>query len=446
MKMKRFALKGLTILTVVLLVCAFFSGTVRTITTPKVKLTTPKMGKLEEKISIGAKVYFPEVDEIKPELEEGVTLTVKKVNTRAGYIVEKGDVLIEAEVTGYSEKLETLTGEYETAEASLAALERKSTDIRVRSADEEYVRAHEAYQSARSGSLLRRIALDTLLESEGLELEEDGSLPEKAGDELKEAYEEYMLAVEEMESAQKAWDRSKRYSIDETVYAYLTEKAELEKKMEAAEEGIRKLSAANAAASRIVAERDCYAASVDVAAGDVWDGSKPLITLSAKKADPVFRADVTDLERTVSKKAEVTMEGRYGKVESRVNEVVTDTDGRKYAYIDINNDVLDWVGSVYSLMQAGEKEMTLVYKAKEATCLVPVSAVHGSGEDRYVFIVEKHENSFGSTEMTVRKRTVQVETEVEGVASLSEDISWYTLAYMEDRAISDGDRVMEYAD
>ena len=141
-----------------------------------------------------------------------------------------------------------------------------------------------------------------------------------------------------------------------------------------------------------------------------------------------------------------SMEGRYGKVESRVNEVVTDTDGRKYAYIDINNDVLDWVGSVYSLMQAGEKEMTLVYKAKEATCLVPVSAVHGSGEDRYVFIVEKHENSFGSTEMTVRKRTVQVETEVEGVASLSEDISWYTLAYMEDRAISDGDRVMEYAD
>ena len=92
----------------------------------------------------------------------------------------------------------------------------------------------------------------------------------------------------------------------------------------------------------------------------------------------------------------------------------------------------------------GGREMTLVYKAKEATCLVPVSAVHGSGDDRYVYTVETRSGSFGSSEMTVRKMSVQVEAEVEGVASLSEDISWYTLAYMEDRAISDGDRVMEY--
>jgi len=445
MKMKRFALKGMMILAIVLVVCAFFSGTVRTITTPKVRLTAPKMGKLEEKISIVGKVYFPEVEEVKPELEEGVTLTIKKVNTRAGYIVEKGDVLIEAEVTGYGEKIDALTKEYETAEASLAALERKNADIRVRPADEDYVNAHTRYQSSRSESLIKKIALDTLLAAEGLELNGEGELPKKAGDELKEAFAAYELALAEEQEAQKAWDRSKRYSIDENVYAYLTEKADLEAKMQEAEESIRTLSSANAAASRIVADRNCYAAGVDVSAGDVWDGSKPMLTLSKKKADPVLRADVTDLERTVSKKAEVSIEGRYGKVESRVSEVVTDMDGRKYAHVDINDDVLDWVGSVYSMMQAeAGKEMTLVYKAKEATCLVPVSAVHGSGDDRYVFVVDKKNGALGSTEMTVRKMSVQVETEVEGVASLKDDISWYTLAYMEDRAISDGDRVMEY--
>lgn len=77
---------------------------------------------------------------------------------------------------------------------------------------------------------------------------------------------------------------------------------------------------------------------------------------------------------------------------------------------------------------------------------MPVSAVHGSGEDRYVFVINKSENTFGSTEMTVRKMSVVVEAEVDGVASLQDDISWYTLAYMEDRAISDGDSVMEYTD
>lgn len=447
MKLKTFALKGMAVLAVVLAVCAFFSGTVRTITTPKVRLTTPRMGKLEEKIEISAKVYFPETEEIRPELDEGVTLTILKVNTRAGYIVEKGDVLIEAEVTGYDEKIAELTKAYETAEAGLNALERKNADLRVRSADEEYVESHTAYQSARSESVLKQIALDTMLAREGLELDEDGSLPKKASEELKEAYDACQAAQQTLADAQKAWNRSKRYSIEENVYAYLTEKAGYETQMAEAEEEIRMLSSANAAASRIVAQRDCYAASVDVNAGDVWDGKKAMLTLSAKKADPVFRADITDLERTVSKKAEVSIEGRYGSVESRVSDVVTETDGRKYAYIDINRDVLDFVGSVYSLMQSETgKNMTLVYKAKEATCLVPVSAVHGSGEDRYVFVVNQSSNAFGSTEMTVRKTSVRVETEVEGVASLSEDISWYTLAYMEDRAISDGDRVMEYID
>ena len=90
--------------------------------------------------------------------------------------------------------------------------------------------------------------------------------------------------------------------------------------------------------------------------------------------------------------------------------------------------------------------MTLIYEAKEATCLVPVSAVHGSGEDRYVYAVDSRSASLGATEMRVRKVSVQVEAEVEGVASLRDDISWYTLAYMEDRAINDGDIVMEYTE
>jgi len=447
MKLKKFALKGFAVLAAVLALCVFFSGTIRTITTPKVRFVSPRMGKLEEKITITAQVYFPETEEIKPHIGGDYTLTVKKVNTRPGYIVEKGDVLIEAEVTGYSEKIASLTKEYEAAERDLAALERKNADIRVRSADINYVAAQEEYQAARSDSVLREIAVDTLLEREGLALNDDGTLPKGAGEELEAAFQDYADALVRLDAVQKEWDRASRYSIDEEVYTYLKEKSDLEKKMADAEDGIRTVSAANAMAAQIIAPHDCYAAEINVKAGDVWDGTLPMMTVSAKKSEPVFRADLSGVERTVSKKSDVQIDGRYGVVESRVNEVVTETDGKKYAYIDLNKDVLDYVGSVYSLMQAeGGREMTLVYKAKEATCLVPVSAVHGSGDDRYVYTVETRSGSFGSSEMTVRKMSVQVEAEVEGVASLSEDISWYTLAYMEDRAISDGDRVMEYTE
>lgn len=447
MKLKQFAIKGLAILAVVLALCAFFSGTVRTITTPKVRLTTPKMAKLEEKITITGKIYFPETEEIRPTLPDDTTLTILKVNTRAGYTVDKGDVLIEAEVTGYQDKLDALTKEYEDSESSLAALERKNSDKRVRQADTKYVEAYNAYQTSRSDTLLKEVAMDTLLDREGLELDEEGNAPKGASKELKAAIEEYNAAVEAQAEAEKTWERNKRYSIDEEVYSYLTEKADLEKKMASAQEGIRTLSATNAMAAQLIATHGGYTASVDVNVGDVWDGKKAMMTLSAAKSDPVFRADVTDLEKTVSKKSDVTIPGRYGDVESRVSDVITDTDGRKYAYVDVNKDVLNYVGSVYSLMQSETgKEMTLVYKAKEATCIVPVSAVHGSGEDRYVFTVDQTSNAFGSTELVVHKRNVQVEAEVNGMASLSEDISWYTLAYMEDRAIDDGATVMEYTD
>lgn len=447
MKLKPFALKGLAILTVVLALCAFFSGTIRTITTPKVKLISPSMGKIEEKITITGKVYFPEIEEIRPEIPEDVTLTIRRIGTRAGYTVKKGDVLIEAEVTGYGEKLAMLTKEYQSAESELATLERKNADVRVRQADINYVEAYKAYQAARSDCVLKRITLDTLLSREGIELNEDGSLPEGASEETRAAAQEYADAQQTLATAEKTWERMKRYSIDENVYSYLTEKSALEDRMAAAEEEIRTLSALNAAVSQITAPDDGYAASVEVAEGDVWDGKKAILTISAKKSEPVLRADITDLERTIAKKTQVQIEARYGSVESRVTEVVVDTDGRKYAYVDINSDVLDWVGSVYSMMQLESgKEMTIVYKAKESSCLVPVSAVHGSGEDRYVYVVDRTENAFGTTEMTVRKVNVQVEKEVDGVAALQEDISWYTIAYMEDRAISAGDRVMAYTD
>ncbi len=445
MKLKKFALKGLAILTVVLALCAFFSGTIRTITTPKVQLTQPRMGKLEEKIELSGKVYFPETVAVSPELDEDITLTVKKVNTRAGYTVEKGDVLVEAEVTGYAEKLEALTKEYESAENSLSALERKNADMRVRPADENYVTSQSAYKTARSEEVLAKIAVDTLLAREDLELNDDGTAPKGASDELVEAISAYAAAQEKLSAAEKEWTRAKRYSIDETVYAYLTEKTELEQKLSDAQEGIRTLSAANAMAAQLVAPHDGFTAVVNVAEGEAWDGKKPMIEISAKKSDPVLRADITDIKRSVSKKADVSIEGRYGSVESRVSDVVTDTDGRKYAYVDINKDVLNYVGSVYSMMSSESgKQMTITYTAKDSTCLVPVSAVHGSGEDRYVFVVQTGENAFGTRTMTVRKTSVTVEAEVEGIASLQEDISWQTIAYMEDRAIEDGVAVMEY--
>ena len=95
MNLKKFAIRGIVILAICVALCMFFSGTVRTITTPKVRLTAAKRGKLEERLELSCKPAFPNVDEIRFPLTYDMTLTIVKVNTREGYTVEAGDVVIE---------------------------------------------------------------------------------------------------------------------------------------------------------------------------------------------------------------------------------------------------------------------------------------------------------------------------------------------------------------
>ena len=64
MKLKRFAMKGLIVLAVVVALCMFFARTVQTITTPKVQIVTGSTGRFEQELKFTAKVEFPEKEDI----------------------------------------------------------------------------------------------------------------------------------------------------------------------------------------------------------------------------------------------------------------------------------------------------------------------------------------------------------------------------------------------
>ena len=88
--------------------------------------------------------------------------------------------------------------------------------------------------------------------------------------------------------------------------------------------------------------------------------------------------------------------------------------------------------------------MTLVFRAREATSLLPTSAVRGGGDDRYVYIAEQNRSAFGGNTLKIHKQSVKVVGEYGGTTSIQDDITYYSIAYGEDRAINDGDAVMEY--
>ena len=101
MNLKKFAVRGLIILAVVVALCMFLSGTIRTITTPKVRLTAAKNGRLEEEYPATGRLAYDATEKIQPDVPAGQSVTVTKVNVREGYTVKEGDVLFTAEVTDY---------------------------------------------------------------------------------------------------------------------------------------------------------------------------------------------------------------------------------------------------------------------------------------------------------------------------------------------------------
>ena len=445
MNLKKFALKGLIILAVFVALCMFFSGTIKTISTAKVRLYSPKNGKLEEKIELAGKIAFPDVERLSVEVDNGQTITIKKVNTRVGYTVKAGDVLIEAEVTGYDAALQECEANYNTAMDGMLALESKSGDIRIRRSDEAYAAAYYALRDAKQAALKLGVAVQSLLDKAGATLPEEG-YPEGADEALTAAIDQYRQALADQDAAQEAFQRASRYSVDEATWSYMTQRQTYQDQMDQAQEKMRSLSSLKARVEAISAPRDAYVAEVNVKEGDVFDGSSWLLSITQEGKNPVLRADLSNVERNIVKGTTVNISTtRYGTLETQVLAAGTAPEGGKYADVEITQNMLDALGSVYSLTQT-ETPMSLVYRAKENTCLLPSSAVHGTGDERYVFVVNKEYNSFGNSSMKVAKYAVTVLGEVDGTVSIQEDISYYTLAYMEDRQIKDGDSVMEYTD
>lgn len=445
MNLKKFAIRGLAVLAVFVALCMFFSGTIKTITTAKIKTTRAKSGRLEEKTELSGKIAFPEVEHIRFTLGEGQNLTIVKVNTRVGYTAKEGDVIIEARVADYENTMKQYQAAYDEALDQLLLLESKNSNIRLRRSDEQYADAYFALRDAKKAAVANKIAMEAQLNKEHLTLTEAG-YPEGASEQLTQAIDAWRDAEAAQAQAQSAMDAVERYAPEDAVWSYISDRRSYQEKMDDAEAKMQALGELNGGVQAICAPHDGYIAEVAVKEGDTYDGSGDLFTLTKKDTMPVLRADLSKVTRSVAEGSAVTMNtDRYGVLETKVLSTGIDAEGKKYADVELTDDIVSAMGSVYS-MTVEETPMSLVYRAAQSTTLLSSSAVHGTGEDRYVYTVDTSYSSFGNTKMTVHKMSVTVLAEADGLVSIEEDLGYYDIAYMEDRPINDGDTVMAYID
>jgi len=441
MNLKKFAIRGIVFLAVFVALCMFFSGTVRTITTPKVRLSSPKKGKLEERIKLTCKPAFTNTEAVSYPLSDGITLSIVKVNSRAGYTVKAGEVIVEAKVTDYDAKYKQYQQDYDAAAAQLLSIQNKNRSTRISQRDQAYADAYYGLQKARHDKVDAELQMDSLLAREKLQRTQTG-YPEGASDELKKLIDTWRSATEALEKAQEAMDSASRYNIDDAVWSYITERKEQQEKLEEAEKGLRTLVSLNDGAKAITAAHDGYLAELKVNAGDTYDGSQALFTITPEDAMPVLRADTSGVERNITEGMAVVMENDSA-ISSKVVGTGTDAENKKYVDIEMTKEIINAVGSVYGIMENGTG-MVLVYNARENTTLLDTNVVRGSKPDYYVYLAKRNEGAFAGNTYKIEEKKIKVISMTAEKASVQDDLSAYLIAYGEDRTISNGDTVMEY--
>lgn len=445
MNAKKYAIRGLIAVAVVVAVCMFFADTIRTIATAKVKIISPKQGKLTQTVDLSAKLHYAKSQNVFVEGAGDAAIAVTSVKALPGYEVNAGDVIFEAEVADFDRTMAGLREAYDSAEAALQAV--LSKDIRLRRTEEAWAAAYGALSEAKEVHLNASLAFKARARIEKLSWVEGEPLPEGASEALEEMYGALLAAQTALDAAQADMKAAERYAVSDEARSYIMDKSKYERQLLQAEEDMLSLTVLNERVKSVTASEDGYITDVKVKAGESFSLAGPAYAICPKGEDISLRADTTEVELNIAKgMAAYLTDKNGGRLELKVTGVGVTLTGGTYAEIKLDQSDIKDMGGVYAMAAAEDVPVRLEYKAKQATTLLPSAAVRGGGTDRYVYTLQNQQSSFGTNKLVTVKTEVTVLAESSGTVSVSEDLSWMQVAYMEDRSIGEGDAVMAYSD
>ena len=446
---KKRALKALCVLAAVIALCMFFARTVQTITTPKIQRITATKGKLEEKISLNAKVYFPETVAVFVKEAKKLGISIDEVMVRPGYKVEKGDVIFTASAPEYESKLEEIRKNYDKKVKELA--EEKAGHIRFLSTTtqndlyNQMMDAYDVYYAARYEAQRQAMLHDFELPAD----ENAWSALDGAPEAVQQAASETIARHADLDEAirlLKHLYNSGEGRVGDETFSHIKKMDALRAEIADYEEQMLALDALNEGLSKITAPHSGYITEVSVKQGDSYDGSKAAYTISVEGAEPALRADISQVTKTIAAGNKVTLENGTA---TKVDSVSVEADGKKYALIAMSGEVIKAGGGMSRMIGEESIPLTLTYKAAKNTTLLPASAVRQDGDgSAYVYVVSRDYGGgiLGGTGYTVKKTTVNILEKTDKTVSLSDDLQYTEIADREDRALSDGQAVMDYVD
>ncbi|MDL2206958.1 HlyD family secretion protein [Eubacteriales bacterium OttesenSCG-928-N13] len=444
---KQFAMKALMVMAIAVALCMFFASTVQNITTPKVKLIKVQNGRLEQKTTLKAKVTFPSSEPFSfPEAIHN-NVIVQKIHVKAGYPVKKGDVIFTAFMPDYDKNMKELRDKYEEKVASLSKKDQENRKLKKNS---ERNKRYNTMMAAQETLSDLRIQTRVLASQLGIVLPESVSnwaeAVENADPSLKELVESTVAAKSTYDKAVKSINetyKGKSKTSDE-LYNYVLSRNKLIAEMDDLEAQMTALELAKLNLETVSAPRDGYISTMDIKEGDTYDGKKAAFSMDDKGAAPVLRADASLLKKTVERGSNATVKGEYGDNQTTVLGTGIGTDGKRFVDLALTPELLEDRGGLAVMINQGELDVQLSYRAAQATTLLPASAVREDDSGHFVYLIQQTSGGLTGQSMKLRKQSVTVLDKSDKMISLSDDLSRETIADKEDRAIEDGMRVMEY--
>lgn len=439
MKLRSIAWKGMAVLLVVVALCLFFSGTIRTVFTPKVQFVTVKMGRLTEQYELSAALTYNGKEKFSFAVPESVQ--VSQVFVREGDQVQAGDPLFSLRFYGEKEREENLLTAYREALTAQMDFDRENRKKQPGKQAVSYMEAYKALKAATINEGAARLELDRLLPP-GVLLPESG-YPEGADGMLRQAVDSWRAASQQKSEAQTAFDKvSASYEINAWAWQYLLQEQEITDRLEAAKQALAAFYTQRDMLRTVTAPHAGFVASMTVRAGSGYDGTSSLCEITSENGGPVIRADLNEMKTSLPDGIFVTLETPWGEFEPPVLFSGIDLEGDRYADIALP-DALMALGVPLRRMAAEELTVHLTLQSEETNALLPVTAIHGTGADRYVYVAEERQAVLGSTEWIVTKQPITVLAEADGMVAVKENLNRARLAMLEDRPLSDGSAVME---
>ena len=454
MRLKRIALRGLIILMVAVAVCMFFARTVQTITTPKVQLVTASNGRFEDKLTFQAEVYFPETEAVVVSQAAQSAVTVDKIRVKPGYWVNAGDVVFTCKVTGVADEMKKLREEYDTKSKELMDLDVQNRRLSKESRQNELYQTMIEAQAALTDAV---IAARTLAGQNNVTISGDVSGWEKQLAFFKNVPEEVKAAVGKAQTAAETYNAAnaayleiledRKLKVSTEVFEYIQKRSDYQKQLDKLAEQMVNLSVLAEGLTQVTAEHSGYIVSVAVNEGDAYDGTKTAYTISKEGTLPLLRTPLEGVKRTIADGTKAEIESSsYGTEKTTVDKTAVEADGKKYLYINMPASLSGENNSaIRRTMADGGVNVKVTYRAAQNTTLITPSAVRAEGDNNYVYLVQTERGGLLSSDMMkVVKTSVTVIERSDKYVSVAEEFGYQQIADREDRALSDGQAVMEY--